>query len=169
MSIQNTNLPNNPNIEVIKAKETGLFTNYIFKAIPLAFDESMSYYETLCGLLYYLKNTIIPTVNNNADAVAELQSLYEQLRSYVDNYFTNLDVQEEINNKLDQMVADGTLTEIVASYLNSKAIFGYDNVNDMKNAMTSFQDVINKFPKSNKIPDATTSASSFMPDWYISL
>lgn len=134
MAIQNQNLPDNPQIEVIKSGKTGLFTNYIYKAIPLAFDESMSYYETLCGLLHYLKNTIIPTVNNNADAVAELQSLYEQLRSYVDNYFTNLDVQEEINNKLDQMVADGTLPEIVASYLNSKAIFGFDNVESMKNS-----------------------------------
>ena len=134
MAIQNQNLPDNPQIEVIKSGKTGLFTNYIYKAIPLAFDESMSYYETLCGLLYYLQNTIIPTVNNNADAVAELQNLYEQLRSYVDNYFTNLDVQEEINNKLDQMVTDGTLPEIVASYLNSKAIFGFDNVESMKNA-----------------------------------
>ena len=87
MSIQNNTLPDNPNIEVIKAKQTGIFTNYIFKAIPLAFDESMSYYETLCGLLNYLQNTIIPTVNNNADAVAELQTLYEELRTYVDDYF----------------------------------------------------------------------------------
>ena len=134
MSKQTNNLPDNPQIEVIKSGKTGLFTNYIYKAIPLAFDESMSYYETLCGLLNYLQNTIIPTVNNNADAVAELQSLYEQLRTYVDNYFKGLDVQEEINNKLDQMVADGTLPEIVASYLNSKAIFGFDNVESMKNA-----------------------------------
>lgn len=133
MSIQTNKLPDNPQIEVIKSGKTGLFTNYIYKAIPLAFDESMSYYETLCGLLDYLQNTIIPTVNNNADAVAELQSLYEQLRSYVDNYFTNLDVQEEINNKLDQMVADGTLPEIVASYLETKAIFGFDTVADLKN------------------------------------
>ena len=114
MSKQTNNLPDNPQIEVIKSGKTGLFTNYIYKAIPLAFDESMSYYETLCGLLYYLKNTIIPTVNNNADAVAELQSLYEQLRSYVDNYFTNLDVQQEINNKLDQMAESGQLTDIIA-------------------------------------------------------
>ena len=134
MSIQTNILPDNPQIEVIKSGKTGLFTNYIYKAIPLAFDESMSYYETLCGLLNYLKNVIIPTVNNNADAVAELQNLYEQLRSYVNDYFTNLDVQEEINNKLDKMVEDGTLPEIIASYLNSKAVFGFDNVESMKNA-----------------------------------
>lgn len=134
MSIQKNILPDNPQIEVIKSGKTGLFTNYIYKAIPLAFDESMSYYETLLGLLHYLKNVILPTVNNNADAVAELQSLYEELRSYVDNYFKGLDVQEEINNKLDEMVEDGTLDQIIEQYLNSSAIWGFDTVEDMKNA-----------------------------------
>ena len=109
MSNINQNFPDNPHIQVIKSGKTGLFTNYIFKAIPLAFDESLSYYECLCGLLNYLKNVIIPTVNNNADAVAELQTLYEELRSYVENYFDNLDVQKEINNKLDSMVESGKL------------------------------------------------------------
>lgn len=123
MSIQTNKLPDNPNIEVIKAKETGLFTNYIFKAIPLAFDESMSYYETLCGLLSYLKDTVIPTVNNNADAVAELQTLYEELRTYVDDYFKNLDVQEEINNKLDAMVTDGTFEKILNNYTKIQKIY----------------------------------------------
>lgn len=120
--------------DVEKIKPTGLFTNYIFKAIPLAFDESLSYYECLCGLLSYLKETVIPTVNNNADAIIEVQNLMTQLQNYVNNYFTNLDVQQEINNKLDEMVADGTLQEIIASYLNSKAIFGYDTVASMKQA-----------------------------------
>lgn len=109
----NNQIPNNPNIEVLKTKPSGLFTNYIYKAIPLAFDESMSYYETLCGLLNYLKNTIIPTVNNNAEAVEELQDLYVVLKTYVDNYFTDLNIQNEINNKLDIMASDGTLERII--------------------------------------------------------
>lgn len=134
MSIR-TNLPNNPNVEIIKANESGIFTNCIFKAIPVAFDESMSYYETLCGLLYYLKNVIIPTVNNNADAVAELQVLYEQLRSYVDNYFTNLDVQEEINNKLDEMVESGEFQNILTNKLKLTRIYNTteEMINDKDN------------------------------------
>lgn len=130
-------------IEVERVKPNGLFTNYVFKAIPLAFDESMSYYETLCGLLDYMKNTMIPALNNNADAVIELQGDFAdfttninqtvtELENFVNNYFDNLDVQEEINNKLDEMVEDGTLPEIIATYLNAKAIFGFDTVADMK-------------------------------------
>lgn len=105
------------NIE--KIKPTGLFTNYIFKAIPLAFDESLSYYETLCGLLDYLKNTVIPTVNNNADAISELQNLYTELKNYVDTYFDSLDVQEEINNKLDEMTESGELERIIIQYFQN--------------------------------------------------
>lgn len=101
------------NVTKINPCGNGLFTNYIFKAIPLAFDESMSYYEQLCALLDYIKNTILPALNNNADAIVEVQNLMTQLQSYVDNYFTNLDVQQEINNKLDEMAQDGTLAKII--------------------------------------------------------
>ena len=131
--------------EIIKIKPTGLFTNYIFKAIPLAFDESLSYYECLCGLLHYLKNTVIPALNNNAEAVIELQNnftdftntinteltnykneinkLINDLENYVDNYFKNLNVQNEINTKLDQMVNDGT----IANILNNKLLTDINN------------------------------------------
>ena len=128
---------------VEKIKPTGLFTNYIFKAIPLAFDESMSYYETLCGLLNYLKNTILPTLNNNADAIIEVQNLMTQLQNYVDNYFNNLDVQEEINNKLDKMVKDGTLAEIINqdifTELNNKVNKNTNNINTLNNQVQNIQ------------------------------
>lgn len=154
MSIQNNKLPDNPNIEVIKAKQTGLFTNYIYKAIPLAFDESLSYYECLCGLLDYLKNVIIPTLNNNADAVAELQTLYEELRTYVDTYFDNLDVQNEINNKLDNMAESGQLTELISAYLNLKSMLVFDNVENMKQATNlvngSYARTLGYFAKNDK-------------------
>ena len=102
--------------------------------LPTSYLETMTYYEMLVWFTEYMKNTIIPTINNNGLAVQELQDKYIELKSYVDNYFNNLDVQQEINNKLDQMVTDGTLQEIIASYLNSKALFGFDNVEAMKNA-----------------------------------
>lgn len=121
-------------INVEKVKPTGLFTNYIYKAIPLAFDESMSYYETLCGLLSYLKDTIIPTLNNNADAIVEVQNLMTQLQNYVDNYFENLDVQQEINNKLDEMAESGELTDIIAQYLELAGVLAYNNITELKNA-----------------------------------
>ena len=74
--------------------------------LPTSYLESMSYYECLVWLCKYLENTINPAINNNAEALKELQE-------YVANYFKNLDVQTEIDSKLDEMALDGTLAEII--------------------------------------------------------
>lgn len=100
---------------------TGIFTRYIAKTIPLAFDESMSYYECLCALLKYLNETIVPDINNVNTGLSELYS-------YVEHYFDNLDIQEEVNNKLDAMVEDGTLANII-----NQEIFG--DLNDRVSAL----------------------------------
>ena len=100
--------------------------------LPTSYLESMSYYEMLVWLTKYLQDTVIPTVNNNADAVAELQTLFIQLENYVNNYFDNLDVQEEINNKLDDMAESGQLTDIIAQYLGLAGMIAFDTVGDMK-------------------------------------
>ena len=103
-------------------------------AIPSSYKESLTYEEQLIWLMNYLQNTVIPTVNNNAEALEEVQRLMVQLQEYVDNYFENLDVQEEINNKLDEMAENGTLEEIITSYINLKSILAFDTVSDMKSA-----------------------------------
>lgn len=81
--------------------------------LPTSYLETMTYYEMLVWFTEYMKNTIIPTININGLAVQELQDKYIELKSYVDNYFTNLDVQQEINNKLDAMAESGELGELI--------------------------------------------------------
>ena len=90
--------------------------------LPTAYIESMSYYECLTYLVNYITNNIIEVVNENAEAVNELQEMYTELLNYVNHYFDNLNVQEEINNKLDEMTEDGELGGLVM----------FDNIADMK-------------------------------------
>ena len=91
--------------------------------LPSSYVDSMSYYECLMWLCKYLKDTVIPAVNENAEAVNELI-----------NWFNNLDVQDEIDNKLDEMAESGQLQEIIASYLNVNSILAFNTVSDMKNS-----------------------------------
>lgn len=49
-----------------------------------------------------------------------LQDAFNDLKSYVQNYFKNLDVQEEINNKLDDMVNSGEMNAIFVKYFSIK-------------------------------------------------
>lgn len=102
--------------------------------LPTSYMISLTYEEQLLWLCNYLEKTVIPAVNTNAEAVAELQNLYNQLKDYVNNYFTNLDVQKEINKKLDEMAESGQLTEIVTAYLQIAGILAFNTVADMKNS-----------------------------------
>lgn len=79
-------------------------------------------------------NKIINSQNTVGNEMEILSQAFIDLQNYVNNYFENLDVQDEINNKLNEMAESGILQEIIASYLNSKAIFGFDNVASMKEA-----------------------------------
>lgn len=45
-----------------------------------------------------------------------IQNKFDDLYNYVNNYFDNLDVQDEINKKLDEMLKDGTLGTLLGVY-----------------------------------------------------
>lgn len=79
--------------------------------IPSAYTDAMTYYELLEWLCQFLQENVIPTVNNNSEVVTELQN-------YVTHYFDNLDVQKEVDTKLDEMSADGTLTNLISAYVD---------------------------------------------------
>ena len=94
------------------------FKAWLASNIPAVYDNTMTYYEELCALIKYLQDIVVPALNNNAAAITTISTAVEQLQKYVDDYFKNLNVQEEINNKLDQMAEDGTLGEIINAYLS---------------------------------------------------
>ena len=54
-----------------------------------------------------------------ADKEAALEVTVQQFIDFVNSYFENLDVQEEINNKLNQMQADGSLAQIIQPLFNT--------------------------------------------------
>lgn len=112
--------------------------------LPTSYMESLTYEQQLLWLCKYLEETVIPAVNNNGEAVEELQTLYTQLKNYVDTYFENLDVQEEINNKLDAMAEDGTLNEIITNYLKVAGLLCFNTKNDLKNASNIIENSFTK-------------------------
>lgn len=82
------------------------------KVLPLVYDDSLSYYEMLCKVRDYL-NKLIEDVSTAEDNIQDLAEAYAQLEGYVNTYFDSLDVSEEIDAKLDAMVTDGTLTNLI--------------------------------------------------------
>ena len=94
-------------------------------ALPTSFIDSMSYYEMIAWLVDYIKKNVIPAINNHAEALQEIQ-----------NWIETLDLQDEVDTKLDEMVSDGTMAEII-----NQEIFG--ELNETVNGLSSSVDTIN--------------------------
>ena len=97
----------------------GAFRYWCQKVLPLVYDDSLSYYELLNKIVVYLNNTIedVAKAEGNIDS---LLTAYTQLQNYVNNYFDSLDVQEEINHKLDEMAKPGGgLSALIDPYIHS--------------------------------------------------
>lgn len=95
--------------------------------IPTSYKVSLTYEEQLMWFCKFLQDEVIPVVNNNSQAVQELQT-------FIENYFENLDVQEEIDNKLEEMLESGELAEIITEYLQINGVLAYNTVSDIANA-----------------------------------
>lgn len=126
------------NIETIESPFRRFVTT--IGVFPTAFTDAMTYYECLAYLVKYLEDTVVPAVNENAEALEELQTLYIQLKAFVDNYFENLDVQEEINKKLDEMAEDGSLGTIIGQYVDPKLA---DFSNEIETEIGTFKTTVN--------------------------
>lgn len=136
------------------------FRYWCQKVLPLVYDDSLSYYELLCKLVDYLNKAMEDVETLHGD-VTNMYTAYDELQSYVNNYFTTLDVQEEINNKLDIMASNGELYEIIRRYTdpivndqNVKINDQNDKINVLKSRMDTF----------TSLPDGSTAGDAELQD-----
>lgn len=110
-----------------------LFCRCVIQNFPFIEEDfdALTNYELICKVVEYL-NKVITSQNEVINVANNLQVAFEELHNYVANYFANLDVQEEINNKLDDMAAEGTLQAIITAYLQIAGVLSFDSVSAMK-------------------------------------
>ena len=116
----------------IKFKRLTPFKRCVLQNFPFieADFDALTNYGLLCKVVEYL-NKVIKSQDEVQAVTEQMVTAFNNLYDYVNNYFKNLDVQEEINNKLDQMAEDGTLTEIISHFLDLGALVAVDTVADM--------------------------------------
>jgi hypothetical protein len=160
-------------------KDLQPFRFWCQKVLPLVYDDSLSYYELLCKVVDYLNKTMEDVDVLEGD-VTGLHEAYKKLQGYVNDYFSTLDVQEEINNKLDTMASSGELTKLIEPLLPnliadwlSKNITPTTPIIDktltISGAGADAKIVGDKFNSallSFGIYDGTTPLSELKPGWY---
>ena len=103
-----------------------------FPFIEADFD-ALTEWQLFCKLGKEI-NKIIDSENTLGTQMENVTNAFIDLQNYVNNYFKNLDVQDEINNKLNEMAEDGTLQEIITQYLQVSGVLCYNTITDLKNA-----------------------------------
>lgn len=81
------------------------FQAWVQQNLPAVYDDSLSYTDLLSKLLYYINGL----VTNNDLFSKDMKKLFD----YINNYFLDLDVQQNVDKKLDEMAKDGTLDKII--------------------------------------------------------
>ena len=96
------------------------FRRFVLQNFPFIeqdFD-ALTDYGLICKVVEYL-NKVIEQSNETSEQVELLTNAFNELKDYVDKYFDDLNLQEEVNNKLEVMAEDGTLANII-----NQEIFG---------------------------------------------
>ena len=88
-----------------------------FPFIEADFD-ALTEWQLFCKLGKEI-NKIIDSQNIVGEQAENLTNAFNNLKNYVDTFFENLDVQDEINNKLNEMAQSGELDQIVGKYITS--------------------------------------------------
>lgn len=177
------------------------------RALPLVYDDSLSYYEVLCKVVDQMNGflTDLQTATGSIEDFAEqfvtnqtflnnmatklgqdvdeletyinermedFTTAYNQLQSYVNNYFDNLDVQQEINNKLDAMADDGTFNTlfdpVITAWMTEKtaqidtAISNQDAIQAQQNARISVLE--GRMDGFSSLPSGSTSGNAELLD-----
>lgn len=120
------------NFNYIKLPPFKWFILENFPFIEADFD-ALTNWQLFCKLGKEI-NKIINSENTLGTQMENLTNAFIELQNYVTNYFDTLDVQDEINNKLDEMAESGELAEIISQYLQLQITFTYNTVAEMVNA-----------------------------------
>ena len=96
-----------------------IFRNWVLQNFPFLEDDfdALTDYELFCKMIEYVKGLS----KDNEDFNKRLTEL--------ENYINNLDLQDEVNNKLDEMAESGELENLIGQYIELATTYVYNNVN----------------------------------------
>lgn len=108
-----------------------------FPFLDVDFD-AITNYQLFCKLGKEL-NQVINKTNELGEEVEELS-----------NYLNNLDLQEEVDNKLNEMAQSGELANIIAEFLNANCILKFDTLEQLQNSENVIEgNIVSVFGKTN--------------------
>jgi len=119
---------------------------------PAFYDKESGAVIQQTARMYAKVNQLVRIANEQYRVIQDYINKFNELKDYVDEYFENLDVQEEINNKLNSMAEDGSLQEILQTILTEPLAEMRSDIDEFESSVNSTVSAIN-----NKVSSAIGS------------
>lgn len=148
-------------------KVIGPFKGWVLENFPFieADFDAITSYQLWCKVVEYL-NKVIYNEALLEDQSDELVDAFNELKTYVDNYFNNLDVQDEVDHKLDEMVEDGTFTNLINSIVHTDID---PIISQQNNRISIMEGKIENVVSGNPTPVSSTSEMTDPTKYYLLL
>ena len=99
---------------------------------PAFYDKESGTVLQQTARMYAKVNELVQSVNHQNETIDNYIEQFDELHSYVYHYFDTLDVQDEVDHKLDEMAESGELADIIAEYIQLRGVLAYDSISAMK-------------------------------------
>ncbi len=133
-----------------------------FPYVESDFDELTNY-----GMMQQLMGALNDVIDNENEVEQDMTNLFNaftELQSYVNDYFDNLDVQDEINAKLDEMAQDGSLTQLIKQYVDPI----YEEFeSEINTKVSNIENMVTASVSGMPIPVSSTSAMTDTTKLYL--
>lgn len=149
-----------------------------FPFIQQEYFDAMNEWQMFCKIGEKI-NEIINSQNSVGEETEALYNAFINLQNYINNYLDNLDIEEDVNNKLNEMAESGQLADIInqeifselnnkINYNNNKFLFNLSEGINQKIICTGDSLTYGQLPNSeaqssNPYPNLL---QTFLNNWY---
>lgn len=124
------------------------FQAWVQQSLPAVYDDSLSYTDLLAKMLAYLNNLV---ANNNALSTDVTNAI-----NYINNFFESTDFQDKVDDKLNRMASDGSLSRLIQPLFDAYKTQIDEDVANFKNQID--EDVKNFKNQTNQTVDTQNSS-----------
>lgn len=101
------------------------FQAWVQQSLPAVYDDSLSYTDLLAKMLAYLNNLV---ANNNTLSTDVTNAI-----NYINTFFESTDFQDKVDDKLNRMASDGSLSQLIQPLFDAYKTQIDDDVANFKN------------------------------------
>ena len=136
------------------------FQAWIQQSLPAIYDDSLSYNDLLAKMLAYLNNLV---VNNNTLSTDVTNAI-----NYINTFFESTDFQEKVDDKLNRMASDGSLSKLIQPLfdaykveINKKVEVQNTSISNIQSQQDTLKQRMDTF---TTLPSGSTSGDAELQD-----